>query len=795
MLKNYFTVAIRNLLKYKIYSLINIFGLAIGIACCLFIFLFIQHELNYDRFHAEGSRIYRLLRSSSTNSDNRVTPSTAGPYAPSLLNDFPSDIQAAVRVMHLQNGMLVTLDDQSFMEKQCMLVDSNFFQFFSFPLEIGNPQTVLNDPYSMVLSRSAAKKYFGPADPIGKVLILDGKYQYRITGMMGPVPGNSHLVPDILIPISRYKHEEWFNQWWDNSMATYVRLAPHTDPKALEAKLPGFMNKYLGELFKIVGIEVKLLLQPLSNIYFDHEVQFDSALHGDKKLVYIFSAIALFILLIACINFMNLSTARSMGRAKEVGLRKVLGAYQSQLVAQFLSESIILAFVSLLLALGLEWLLKPAFDTFVEKELTFPYGTFFIVVLLLAIAIVVGLFAGSYPAFYLSSFQPVKVLKGRFRASPQSAWLRKGLVVVQFSISVMLIIGTLVITRQMEYTQQKKLGFDKEHVVLVRINNDAIRTNRERFKTLLQGESGILHVSAMSGEPGGYLDRFPVEVQDKKEEKWQFRTVFTDFDYIKTLGIEIIAGRDFSENFGTDTTRAAIVNETAVKQLGWTNEEALGKELLINPLETKPRKIVGIVQDFHFSSLKDKIEPVVIVVANNQRVFAVKIQPGDIPQTLQKIEKAWLSVAPQYPFEYSFLDGVYESLYKSEQKQMSVFSVFAFIAICIACLGLFGLAAFTAEQRTQEISVRKVLGANVSQIVLLLSKDFVKLVLIAIVIASPLAWYAMHKWLEDFNYRINIQPGTFIVASIGAVVIALLTVSYHAIKSAYTNPVKMLRNE
>jgi putative ABC transport system permease protein len=795
MLKNYLIVAIRNLRKYRVYSFINIFGLAVGIACCLFIFLFIQNELNYDHFHADGNRIYRLLRGSPDEGESRGTPATSGPYAPSLLNDFPGDIQETVRVMHLGSGVLITIEDQTFMEKNSMLADSNFFQFFSFPLEVGDPKTVLSDPNSIVLSRAAARKYFGNADPIGKLLNFDGDGLFRVTGIMAPFPGNSHINPDMLVPVALVKNQAWFNEWWNNSMATYVKLAPQTDPQQLKARLPDFMDKYMGEDFQKIGQPTALKLQPLANIYFDNETQWDNAAHGDKKVVYIFTAVALFILVIACINFMNLSTARSMGRAKEVGLRKVMGAYKVHLVSQFLSESIVLSCISLVLALGLVAALLPAFNALVEKDLPIPYGALGMVVLLLGIALLVGLFAGSYPAFFLSSFQPVTVLKGRFKASPQSAWLRKGLVVLQFSISIMLIIGTFIIIKQMEFTRQKKLGYDKEHVVLVRINNNGIYQNRERFKTMLRQEPDIADVSAMSGEPGGFHDNFSVDVQGRKEEEWKFRTVFTDFDYIQTLGMQLVAGRNFSREFGTDTTQAAIVNETAVRRLGWTNEEALGKNITITMRENTPRRIVGVVQDFHYSSLKEKIEPVVIVPAQDNRVLAVKIKPGDLPQTIRKIENAWLTVAPQYPFEYTFLDQVYDELYKSEQKQMAVFSVFAGVAICIACLGLFGLAAFTAEQRTKEIGVRKVLGADVAGIVLLLSKDFVKLVLIALLIASPLAWYAMNKWLEDFTYRITIQPGTFILAGICAIIIALLTVSYHAIKTAYTNPVKTLRSE
>jgi putative ABC transport system permease protein len=793
MLRNYIKVAIRNLLKYKVYSFINVLGLAIGIACGLFIFMFIQNELNYDRFHANGPQIHRLIRQSFEGGKSMGTPATSGPYATALKTDFPEDVKQTVRVLLTED--LVTYENRSFIEKKFCFADSTFFQVFSFPLLVGDPATVLDEPNSIVISQEIAKKYFGEADPVGKLLLYDNWKAYQVTGILAPFPGNSHIDFELLASISTLKNQEWFNAWWNNSMFTYVLVSPQTNPEKLEAKLPGFMDKYMGDDFKKFNIRTDLKLQPLSNIYFDNDTQYDKATHGDKRVIYMFAAIALFTLAIACINFMNLSTARSIGRAKEVGLRKVLGAYQSNLVLQFLSESVVMTCISVILSLGIVALGMPFFKAIVEKEIIIPNQFVTIPLALLSIILIVGLFAGSYPAFFLSSFQPVKVLRGRFKANPQSALLRKGLVVVQFSISIVLIVGTFIIIRQMDYIRDKKLGYDKEQVLLVRVNNDAIYTNRESFKNNLLQQANISSVSAMSGEPGGFHDMFSIDIQEKKEETWNFRTVFSDYDYIKTFGIKLLAGRDFSKEYGTDARKAAIINETAVKQLGWTNQEAIGKEVFIHMRDSVARNIIGVVADFHFSSLKEKIEPMILSINDDHRVLAIKIKPGNIQETVAKIENAWLQVAPKYPFEFTFLDEVYDNLYKEEVKQSNVFSFFALVAIFIACLGLFGLAAFTAEQRTKEISVRKVLGADISSIMILLSKDFMKLVLAAFVIASPLAWYAMSRWLEDFEYRITINPVTFIIAGILASLIALLTVSYHALRTARANPVKTLRSE
>ncbi len=784
MLTNYLKIALRNLMKHKVYTFINIAGLSVGIACCLFIALFIGNELRYDRFHNNGSRIYRVLRQSDMNGKKAGVPWTSGPYAPALKNDFPAEVQYAVRAM--PDNALISYGDKSFIEKKILFADSTFFRVFSFPLVQGKPASVLDKPNSIVITGELAQKYFGNQDPIGKVLQYEkGRYTFEVTGVVEK-PANSHLDFEMVASIAQVRNQEWFQGWWNNAMATYVLLAPNVSAAKVEARLPQFMDKYMGQDFQKYGGRTDLTLQPLEGIYLGEHHDFDPAIHGDVKVIWLFTAVAIFILAIACINFMNLSTARSAGRAREVGMRKVMGAFRTDLITQFLGESFVLTALAVLLALVLVLAGLPAFSAFVGKSLTLPWNSLLLPVFLLGILLAVGLLAGSYPAFVLSAFQPVKVLKGKFTAGRQSTMLRKGLVVVQFGISVLLIIGTLIIIRQLDFVQAKKLGYDKEQTLLVRVSNNEIYEHRESFKNDLLRMAQVKSVSAMSGEPGGFHDSYTFKIIGKNNEKGMIRTVFTDYDYLKTLGLQLVAGRDFSREYGTDAREATILNRTTVKQLGWTPREAIGQMVHNEMRDSLPRKVVGVVEDFHFSSLKNKIEPLAISVADDNRVIAVKLTAGNPQEAIAGIEKAWQKAAPQYPFTYEFLDQVYDNLYKTEQKQRSIFGIFAGIGIFIACLGLFGLAAFTAEQRTKEVSVRKVLGATVSNVVLLLSKDFVKLVLISVALASPLAWYAMHQWLQDFAYRVPISLDVFLLSGIAALFIALFTVSY---------PAKTLRSE
>ncbi|RDC65452.1 ABC transporter permease [Adhaeribacter pallidiroseus] len=797
MLTNYLKLAVRNLLRQKFYTAINVAGLTLGVAGCLLIFMFVQNELSYDKFHANGNRIYRLLRNNYMNGKITSTPYTSGPYAPTLAADFPEDIQAAVRVM--ANNALVTYGDKSFNEDRFYFTDPQFFEVFSFKLLKGNPRTALAEPNTLVITEAMAKKYFGKAEPMGKLVTINKDQTFKVTGVMANVPGNSQLQFDMLSSIKLMENEDYLKAWRANMLYTYLLLPEAGRHDALQSKMPGFVQKYLAETMRQFSMNVKLTLQPFQNVYLDDSTTFDFTEHGNKNNVYIFSAIAIFILLIACINFMNLASARSVGRAKEVGVRKVLGAYQRHLIGQFLVESVLLATVSVVLAVALIYAVLPAFNTFAEKQLTLPVTNPLLYVFLILVAIVVGLLAGSYPAFFLSSFQPVKVLKGRLSGSSGNPFIRKALVVFQFAVSIFLIIGTVVIFRQMQYVQNKQLGFGKENILKVPVDNGDIDQKLYGFMRQVRQLPEVKNVSVMSGEPGGFHDRYTIKIVEKPEEDWSFRTVFTDYDYIATLGIKLVAGRGFSRNFPTDSVSAIILNEAAVKQIGWTPQNALGKEFLDVPRDGEASpirlRVIGVVKDYNFSSLKEAIQPLAIMMRNDHRVIAIKLGPGNPQQAVAAIQNVYTKVAPKYPFEFTFLDQDFDKLYKNEQKQAVLFTLFATLAICIACLGLFGLALYSTEQRRKEVGIRKVLGASVSGVVALLSKDFLKLVLLANVLAWPLAYWAMHKWLQEFTYRTELNAFIFIAAGIIALVIAIITVSFQAVKVAIANPVNALRDE
>ena len=797
MLANYLKLAIRNLLRQKFYTGINVAGLTLGVAGCLLIFMFVQNELSYDKFHAKGDRIYRLLRNNNMNGQVTRTPYTSGPYAPTLAADFPEDIQAAVRIM--ANNALVTYGEKSFNEARFYFTDPEFFKIFSFKLLKGNPRTALAEPNTLIITEATAQKYFGTTNPMGKLVTVNTDQTFKVTGVMANVPGNSQLKFDMLASMKTVENEDYFKVWRANMLYTYLLLPAAGRAATLESKMPGFVQKYLGETMRQFNMNVKLTLQPYQNVYLDSSTTFDFAEHGSRSNVYIFSAIAIFILLIACINFMNLASARSVGRAKEVGVRKVLGAYQRHLVGQFLVESVLLAVVSVVLAVALIYAVLPVFNSFAEKQLALPVNNPLLYVFLLVTALVVGLLAGSYPAFFLSSFQPVKVLKGRLSNSAGHPVMRKALVVFQFAVSIFLIIGTVVIFRQMHYVQNKQLGFGKENVLKIPVDNGDIDDKLQSFMRQVRQLPRVKNVSVMSGEPGGFHDRYTIKIAEKPNEDWAFRTVFTDYDYIPTLNIPVVAGRGFSRSFPTDSISAIILNEAAVKQIGWSPQEALDKEFVDVPRDGQNSpirlRVIGVVKDYNFSSLKEAIEPLAIIMRRDHRVIAIKLGSGNPQQAIAAIQNIYTKVAPKYPFEFTFLDQDFDKLYKNEQKQGVLFTLFATLAIFIACLGLFGLALYSTEQRRKEIGIRKVLGASVGGLVALLSSDFLKLVLLANVLAWPLAWWAMHKWLEEFTYRVELNALIFIVAGVMALVIAVLTVSFQAIKVAVANPVNALRDE
>ncbi len=792
MFKNYLKIAWRNLIKNKVYSAINIIGLAVGMAVAMLIFLFIMNEFSFDSFHQQGKNIYRVMRGFDDNGSIKKVSYLSGPYAPALLNDFKGEIKEAVRV-NPTNGLL-SFGDKSFNEKKIYDVDDGFFQLFSFPLIKGNPATVLKDPASVVLTETTAKKYFGSINnAMGKVVELDKKLQLKVTGIAKDVPSNSHLDFDLIVPLSNYIHEDGFNQWINNATFTYVLLDQNVTQAQVEKKFPQFMNKYMGADMKKFGFRFTLSLTPLADIYFEKNA-FDNVKHGDKTVVYIFLSIAILILIIACINFMNLSTIRAVERSKEVGLRKVMGALRNNLIVQFIGESLLLTFISCVLAVFLVFLLMPFYNGLLGYHLNVSWNSGPLYLFLVGVIIIVGLLAGSYPAFILSAFSPIQSLKGKLQLGKGGSIFRQALVVFQFSISVLLIIGTIIIISQMSYVKNKELGYNNAQTIIVPINNNDIHHNRDRFKSELQSYKDVASVSLMSGQPGGFFDSHKFDVE-RQNEVWPSNTEFADFEFVKTLGLKIIAGRDFSSQFPTDSAGAVLINRTAAAKLGWTPNQAIGKWIKNTVRDDKRRTIIGVVADFNFSSLKENINSLVISPAMDRRVVLIKLKAGNIQSALAYIKNAYSKAAPVYPFEYSFLDQQFDELYKTDIRQQNILSIFSGLAILIACLGLFGLVSFTATKRTKEIGVRKVLGSSVQNIVLLLSQDMLKPVLIATLIAIPFGYFAMDKWLQNFAYQTPLHWWIFGLAALITFGIALITVSFQAIKAALANPVKSLRSE
>lgn len=795
MIKNYFKLVFKNLRKQTIFSLINILGLTVGITCCLMIFLYVKHEYSFDDFHQNGKNIYRLARVSEKEGfgTNRHIAWVSGPYAAALRTDYPDAIEKTIRVM--PDNDLFTYNNIGFNEKKVYITDSNFFQFFNFPLIKGNAASVLNEPASIVLTASAAKKYFGNEDPMGKIIAMNKDRQLKVTGIAADILSNSHLDFDMVVPVSNFKFLDSIQGFPNNGLYTFVQLNPQADPKQLESHFPQFMNKYLGKYYAENGFKMKLALDPLKEIYFS-DTSLDGIDHGSKRIVYIFMSVGLLILIIACINFMNLATARAADRSKEVGLRKVMGAVRKQLIVQFIIESFLYAAVAAVLSLGLLQLLMPVYTNLLGYQLPAFWSDASVYLFIIAAILAIGFLAGVYPALLLSSFSPIESLKGKLRVGKNSVFFRKSLVVFQFSISVLLIIGITVITSQLNYVRHKDLGFTKEQSMLVRMDNTEIYRARTLFKKTLQNDPSVSSVSLMSGEPGGFHDRYGFETEAKPGEKTLFNTEFTDFEFVQSLGLKIIAGRNFSSQFPTDTMQAALINRSAAASMGYSPEQALGKWVKNLSRDSMRRSIVGVVEDYHFASLKDKIDPLVISPGNDQRVAVVRLKAGNqMRSAITAIGNTYSANAPGYPFEYNFLDEQFNRHYKDDIKQGNILSAFSAIAIFIACLGLFGLASYTAMKRTKEIGVRKVLGSSIQNIVMLLSKDLLKPVLLGTCIAVPAGYVIMSKWLQGFAYRIGVEWWMLVVAAAAAVLIALITVSFQAIKAAVANPVKSLRTE
>jgi putative ABC transport system permease protein len=808
MLINHIKTAFRSLSKHKGYTFINILGLAIGMAACLLIVLYVNHELSYDSFNEDAERIYRICFSGNLGGRDFDLCMAPAPMANVVLETYP-EIEAAVR-FHSQGSFIVQYGNNSFKEDRIIFADASFFDVFSIPLLKGDFQTALNEPHTLVLSRKTAEKYFRDEDPIGKTLNLDNRTDFKVTGVFEDIPDNSHFHYDILL--SMESHEDSNNQiWLSMDYPTYIRLREGAEYKILDDKLDELIQKYaIPQMSAFMGtsndkpagdvrIVAEYFLQPLRSIHLHSDLLGELEPTSDAKYVYIFSAIALFIIVIAAINFMNLSTARSAGRAKEVGIRRVLGSFRKQLINQFLTESMLLSMISMIGALILVRFTLSFFNRLSGKALGMEHlGQSSMIFIVLAITIIAGFLAGGYPAFLISGFRPVNVLKGRVRTGVKAGWFRSGLVVFQFTASAILIIGTLIVYNQLHFIQNKKLGFDKEQVVIL---NDTYLLGKqaETFK-----DSVLDYPEIVSGTVTDYLPIAPSSRNttgvfpdgDKESRKASpMQNWIVDHDYIQTMGMNIVDGRDFSKEYSTDA-EAAVINQAMARHFGWELplEHTVGRGTSIQG-GFEIYRVIGVVEDFHYDSLRENIGPLMMFLGRSTGSMSFRIKTDDIAKTIGLLEKEWREFLPNAPFSYTFMDEGFSAMYQSEQRVGKIFGMFATLAVFIGCLGLFGLAAFTAEQRTKEIGIRKVLGATAPGIIRLLMKEFIILVAIANVIAWPVAYFVMNRWLRDFAYRISIGAWIFIAAGILTLFISTMTVIYQATKAALMNPIDSLRYE
>jgi len=809
MLLNYLKVALRSLWKTKGFTAINIIGLATGLGVCLLIALYVLDELSYDKYNPKADRIYRLDAEIYFNNTLFKAATSPKPLPVTLVKEYPQ-VEQMVRISYFnsESDIMIKKGSEWVQDHRLAFADSTFFQVFPIPLVAGDPATALKEPHSIVIDETAARRYFNSTDVVGKTLELQGNTLCKVTGVYKNIPTASHFHFSFIRPL----RDTWMgdeHRWLSNNVASYILVRPGTKRAVLQSRVDATINTYLSrELQDILHISSRDMqqqgsyfryhLMPLEDIHLHSDRSYEFEPNGNINDVYVFSCIAILILVIACVNFMNLSTARSANRAKEVGIRKVAGSTRGHLIAQFLMESMLLSLFSLLLAIGIALALLPLFNRLAGKELYM--GAIFsprLFLVLLGLTILVGCLAGSYPAFYLSSFQPILVLKGKIASGFKSSWLRSSLVVFQFFISIGLIIGTIVIHDQLSYIRNRRVGYDRDQVLIIH-NAFSAGDGMKSFCKELPKLSGVADATLSGDMPtqgGGYNQnawwRSPVM---SAQSTVVLTNLYIDDHYIPTLGMQMVKGRNFSPNYPTDTM-GVILNESAIALLGWKDPL---KERLYQPDDSmRPRAfpVIGVVKDFNFSSMHDKIGPVVMTLADNRRNLAIRLRPGDIHSSVSKIETKWREFANGVPFNYTFMDDDFNKLYHAEAQTGELFVAFAAFAILIACLGLFGLVTYATEQRTKEIGIRKVLGARVTRIVALLSRDFARLVLIAALIAFPVAWWAMHKWLQSFTYRTDINWWIFPLAGAAAFLIAMATMCFQTIRAALANPVTSLRSE
>ncbi|MFN7116219.1 MAG: ABC transporter permease [Saprospiraceae bacterium] len=801
MFQNYFRIALRHLTRNKIYSFINVFGLAIGLACFILITTYVLFELSYDRFHESGERIFRLTSVGSFGGEAREFSSTPTAAYPTFKREFP-EVEMGVRIYDLSafSPRVVRYKDNLFEEKGFLYADSTFFNLFSFKVLRGNPNTVLDDINTVVLTESMVKKYFGNEDPMDKTITVNGTQDYKVTGIVADPPANSQIKFDFIA--SFHSLENWREEIWGSAnFITYLLLSNPNLAKPLEGKIRTYMDKAMGENMP-PGSFLTYVLQPMTDVHLRARVEGGLEPGSDIRYVYIFGVIAILILAIACINYMNLATARAADRAREVGVRKVIGAFKTQLFQQFIGESVIITFLAMAIGLGLAYLLLPFFNQVTDRQMTFIFTENPSALAgLLLLGLMVSLLAGSYPALLLSGFQPIKVLKGNFKTSGGAGQLRKALVVFQFAVSIFLIVGTLVVQGQLNFIQNQKLGYDKDQVLALPLTRN-IFNNLNAFKSELKSNPAIQNVTIASETPTFIQGGYSIWVEGKPQDfQMSIRAIATDKDFVKTLGMELVSGTDFTDADVAQVSMDSfelkkfhfILNESAVQNLGLTAENAIGKRANLNG---RTGEIKAVVKDFYFESLHSAISPLAIFIDNQQfNSIMVKLNGDNMTSTLDFIEQKWNQISPDRPFDYQFLDQEFDELYSTEQRTGKLASSFALLAIIIACLGLLGLSAFAAQQRTKEIGIRKVLGASVFDLMALLSKDFLLLVAISMLIAFPASWWAMTQWLSDFAYRIEVSWWIFALAGVAALFIALMTVSSQAVRVATANPSDALRSE
>jgi putative ABC transport system permease protein len=810
MFRNYLMVALRNLRRHKGYSFINIAGLSIGMACGILIAIFVFYEFSFDKHHEKARHIYRVGAQFGPSIDMRGAFS-APPMAQALLDDFPEIVHAA-RYSPWPRNYLVSIGEKKFLEKGIKYADASIFDVFTIPFIAGDPKSALSDPFTIVITEDIARKYFGDENPLGKSLNFeDRKEDYLITGVVKNCPGNSHFQFDMIASyISRPGSRD--TSWMGHSLFTYVVLQEGVSPSQLEAKFPNFILRHYGPQFLAqTGTRYEdylkdeknyygYFLEPLLDIHLRSDTNENLSLRGRIVYIYIFSIIAIFILLLACINYMNLSTARFSQRSKEVGIRKVLGSDKKQLVFQFVGESILFSFIALLLSILTVKAVLPAFSNLADRQLSFQLSSnVYLLPVLIGYALLVGVLAGSYPAFFLSTSQPAHTIKGSlYKKTQGNLVLRRVLVVLQFSITVFIFLGTFVISSQLKYVQNRKLGFDKEQIVVIH-RAYSLGHQADAFKQELLKYPSILTVSNTDSLPGRHFDPNGHRLEGRlSTEEYTLYTMYGDQDFLKLLNLEIVEGRYFSRDIPTDATSAVVINEEAVRELGL--KEPIGKRFhkeFGGAKEGEFVTIIGVLKDFHFQSLHHEILPMIIRPLSEREWFytSIKIRPENIKESLGLIEKTWGKLSGGQPFEYSFLDEDFNNLYRAEQRTGKISAIFFFLAIFLACLGLLGLVSFSVQQRTKEIGIRKVLGASVSRIIYLLSREVMILVIVSTFVASPVAYFAMSCWLQNFAFRIKMTAWMFILAAGAILFMAILTISYQAIKAAWANPADALKYE